>query len=59
MTNLLVMAFFVTTPSIVFLFLLWAPTVFVVLGQKSAKYPRAHIFARALGLELSWLAALL
>lgn len=47
-----IMMFFVAVPAIVFLFMLWAPTCFVVFKQTSAKYPRKHIFAYALPLEL-------
>ena len=52
MSNFFVMAFFFAIPSIVILFLLWAPTFFVVIRQKQSKYPRSLIYAYALPLEL-------
>jgi heme/copper-type cytochrome/quinol oxidase subunit 2 len=50
--DLLIMMFFVAIPAIVFLFMLWAPTCFVVFKQKASRYPRNRIFAYALPLEL-------
>lgn len=38
--------------SIVFLFLLWSPTVFVVVRHGNSGYPSRRIFAYALPLEL-------
>lgn len=51
MGDLLFWIFVIAVPAIVFLFMLWAPTCFVVFRQKSARYPRNRIFAYALPLE--------
>jgi hypothetical protein len=52
MSDILIMSVFVITPAIVFLFLLWAPTFFVVIRQKQSKYTRSRIYAYALPVEL-------
>ncbi len=57
-SDLLIMTFFVAIPAIVFLFMLWAPTCFVVIRQTSYKYPPKRIFSYALPLELAVAATL-
>jgi hypothetical protein len=44
--------------SIVFLFLLWSPTVFVVVRKGDSGYPRRRLFAFALAIELAAAATL-
>jgi len=57
-SDFFIMMFFVAIPAIVFLFILWAPTCFVVTRQKSAKYPAKCILIYALPLELAVAATL-
>jgi hypothetical protein len=52
MSTELFMAIVAIIPAIAFLFMIWAPTFFVVIRQKQSRYPRTRIYAYALPLEL-------